>query len=72
MTIFERASYLVNYFGGVRRAARALQIDVAYMSRLYRGSKINPGAATLKKLGIEKYLDYRILPGRLSRRQRKG
>ena len=41
-------------FGGLRKAARALEIDVAYLQRLKHGEKINPSPPTLKKLGIKK------------------
>lgn len=50
---------IVNQHGGVRQAARALQIDHGYLSRLWSGDKDNPSEAMMKKLGIEREVSYR-------------
>ena len=38
--------------GSLRAAARALQIDHGYLSRLKAGKKLDPGDAVLRKLGV--------------------
>lgn len=49
---------LVAKHGGLRAAARAIQINYAYLSRLRSGEKTNPTAATLRKLGLKKVVTY--------------
>ena len=59
MKVSERVNELVNYFGGLRRLARAYNMDVSYLSRLWSGEKSNPGPTVLKKLGLVKIVDYK-------------
>jgi len=49
---------LVTKHGGLRAAARAVQINYAYLSRLRTGQKTNPTAAVLRKLGLRKMVVY--------------
>ena len=44
--------------GGLRAAARATGVDVAYLKRLRDGDKDNPSDVTLKKLGLRKEVFY--------------
>lgn len=48
--------------GGLRRAARALKMDAAYLKRLRDGVKTNPSTRTLNKLGLIKVvvIEYRL------------
>lgn len=50
----KRMLALESYHGGVRSAADKLCIDPGYWVRLRDGEKLNPSAATLKKLGLIK------------------
>jgi hypothetical protein len=50
----QRISQLVDRHGSLRAAARAISLDVGYLSRLKSGEKYNPSARVLKKLGIKK------------------
>jgi len=54
----EAAQAHVNRHGGVRLAARALQIDHAYLARLLSGEKDNPSDSVLRKLGLRKVVHY--------------
>lgn len=51
-TIEQQAQAAIADFGGIRPAARALDIDHAYLSRLASGEKTNPSANTLVKLNL--------------------
>jgi len=42
-----------NRHGGLRAAARALKIDVAYLQRLKTGEKCNPSDDVLRKLKLK-------------------
>jgi hypothetical protein len=44
--------------GGLRQAARATGVDVAYLKRLRDGEKENPSESTLKKLRLKKVISY--------------
>jgi transcriptional regulator with XRE-family HTH domain len=43
---------IVTQHGGVRKAARALEVDPGYLSELLNGNKDNPSDDTLDKLGL--------------------
>ena len=49
---------LIDQHGGVRAAARQVQIDAGYLVRLRDGIKTNPGPETLRKLGIKQRVIY--------------
>lgn len=51
------AKAAVERHGGVRKAARALEIEYTYMSRLAAGKRKSAGVDVLRKLG----LTYRIV-----------
>jgi len=44
--------------GGVRPAARVLQVTAAYLSRLNRGHKVWPNDRLLRKLGVRRSVIY--------------
>lgn len=45
---------LVETYGGLRAAARALDIDPGYLWRLHRGKRTTTTDETLKKLGLKR------------------
>ena len=45
--------------GGLRKAARALNIEVSYFWRLRHGDKSNPSDKVLRKLGLAREIEYR-------------
>jgi len=53
-----KVSEIINKYGGVRIAARELQISASYLSRLRSGEKTNPGKDIKKKLGIKSKIMY--------------
>ncbi len=64
MSVSERVSEVIAQYGGVRPAARALDIDAAYLTRLRDGYKNHPSAAILKKLKMKKCVSYvKVTPG---------
>lgn len=58
ISIKDAVDALVVKHGGVRPAARAIQINYAYLSRLRSGEKTNPTGAVLRKLGLRKIVVY--------------
>ena len=46
--------------GGLRKAARALGIDPGYLQRMRDGDKVHPSKETLDKLGLVRFVEYRI------------
>ncbi len=46
--------------GSLRAAARAVDMDVAYMWRLKQGVKRGPGDKTLRKLGLERSVTFKV------------
>ncbi len=67
MTPLQRiAARLIREHNGLRRAARAVGIDHAYLYRLRHGLMTDPGDEILAKLGIEKQVIYRPIEGEKS------
>lgn len=50
----EAVQNAIDKHGGLRAAARALDINWAYLWRLHRGEKRNPTAKVLRKLKLRK------------------
>jgi hypothetical protein len=50
----EAVQRAIDRHGGLRAAARALDINWAYLWRLHRGKKRNPTAKILRKLKLRK------------------
>ena len=47
--------------GGLRAAAKAMDMDPSYLLRLMTGEKTNPSRKTLAKLGLVRVENYRRL-----------
>jgi hypothetical protein len=63
LTLTQRIETLVAQHGTLRAAAKATQVDAAYLSRLWSGEKDGPSALTLKRLGLKsKTIYYRDNP----------
>ena len=59
MTVIQRkVEELIMEFSGLRRAARLLNIDPAYLHRLRMGQKKNPSQFILSKLGLRRVVSY--------------
>jgi len=59
VTIQTRCRELVEQHGGVRKAARALDMDPGYFLRLADGNKSSPSDEILRKLGLVRVVTYR-------------
>lgn len=54
----------IDQHGGVRKAARALRMTPAYLSRLRSGNKQNPSDKILRKLGLRRSIKFESRPPR--------
>lgn len=54
----ERILEAIERHGSLRAAARVLQVDAAYLSRLRDGYKTDPGDALLRKLKLRRVVTY--------------
>ena len=57
-TVKQTIEALIKKHNGLRSAARAVDMDPAYLLRLRDGDKQNPSEETLKKLGLRVSLSY--------------
>lgn len=64
MTLQERIDQLTARHGTLRAAARVVQIDASYLSRLRHGEKENPTDDVLRRLGVRRVVSYELLKGR--------
>ena len=53
-----RIQELAKKHGSLRAAARVLEIDAGYLSRLQGGSKLEPSDGVLRKLGLKRVVTY--------------
>jgi hypothetical protein len=53
-----RIQELAKQHGSLRAAARVLQVDAGYLSRLQDGSKTEPSDDVLRKLNLRKVVNY--------------
>lgn len=58
--------------GSLRKAAKVLEVDFAYLWRLQTGRKSNPGAELSRKLGIAREVSFRKVNGRRSKNGAAG
>lgn len=58
MTLAERVEQLTKQHGSLRAAARAIEIDAGYLSRLASGEKAHPSDAYLRRMGLKRITDY--------------
>ena len=59
MTLQQRVRQLVAEHGTLRAAAKAVSVEVSYLSRLEHGEKTNPSEAVLERLGLVRVVTYR-------------
>lgn len=60
MTLADRIHQLAAQHGSLRAAARALDCDVGYLSRLRSGVKTAPAAALLDRMGLRAVVTYEL------------
>lgn len=53
---------LIKQHGSLRKAGTATGINYAYLQRLHKGTKVNPTAAMLARLGLRRRSTYGDLP----------
>lgn len=53
-----RLQQFADKHGSIRAAARVLQVDHAYLSRLIDGTKANPSEQLLRKVGLRRLVSY--------------
>lgn len=63
MNLSDRVLQLCEQHGSLRAAARAVQIDASYLSRLLSGEKVNPSALYLRRLGLKRIIQYSLAKG---------
>ncbi len=65
-------SMLAKQHGSLRKAARALKIDHAYLWRLKQGKKNDPSEAVLRKLGLRRIVIVTYVDRRSDSARRTG
>lgn len=63
MTLSERIGELAYKHGSLRAAARVLQVDAGYLTRLADGSKARPGKELLRRMGLRQVIVYERTKG---------
>ena len=53
-----RIAELIAQHGSLRAAARVLECDAGYLSRLWRGEKNDPGETLLRRMGLRQIVTY--------------
>lgn len=61
MTLAERVEQLVAKHGSLRAAARAIQVEPSYLSRLRSGERVRPLKLTLTRMGLRAVWTYEPL-----------
>lgn len=56
----ERILQLIEQHGSLRAAARVIDVDPGYLSRLARGEKVQPSADILRRMGIKRVVTYEL------------
>lgn len=63
ITLAQRIEELTAHHGSLRAAARVLETDAGYLSRLASGEKDDPGETLLRRMGLRRVVSYeRRLP----------
>ena len=57
-TLQIRIAELAAQHGSLRAAARVLEVDVGYLSRLASGEKSDPGETLLRRMGLRQVVTY--------------
>lgn len=63
MTLAERIAELVTQHGSLRAAARVLECDAGYLSRLQSGEKDNPEDWLLRRMKLRRIVTYERTDG---------
>lgn len=58
VTLRSRIAELIEQHGSLRAAARVLDCDPGYLSRLQSGEKDDPGAHLLRRMGLRQTVTY--------------
>lgn len=58
VTVPQRLDELIAQHGSLRAAARVLDFDAGYLSRLHSGESFNPGETILRRLGLREITTY--------------
>lgn len=58
VTLQSRIAELVEQHGSLRAAARVMEIDAGYLSRLASGEKSDPGETLLRRMGLKQNITY--------------
>lgn len=58
MTLAERIAELIEQHGSLRAAARVLECDAGYLSRLQSGEKDNPEVWLLRRMNLRRVVSY--------------
>lgn len=58
MTLSERIKELIAQHGSLRAAARVLECDAGYLSRLASGEKADPSEKLLRRMGLRQIVTY--------------
>lgn len=61
VTLQQRINEITELFGSLREAASILGLDAGYLSRLRSGSKADPSADVLAKLGLQRKVAYTLV-----------
>lgn len=56
--LMRRIHELSDQHGSLRAAARVLEVDVGYLSRLASGEKDDPGETLLRRMGLRRVVTY--------------
>jgi hypothetical protein len=62
VSITDAIGLLMAKHGSLRAVARVLSIDHAYLFRLLKGEKVNPGPQVLRKLRLRKVVVIKYVP----------
>ena len=57
-TLAQRIAELSEQHGSLRAAARVLEVDAGYLSRLASGEKSDPGETLLRRMGLRAVTTY--------------
>jgi hypothetical protein len=58
MSLQHRVAELIVQHGSLRAAARAIQVEPAYLCRLGNGERARPGKDILRRMGLRAVLTY--------------
>ena len=62
ISLTDAIGLLMAKHGSLRAAARALDVDAAYLYRLLKGERVNPGPKILRKLRLKRIVTVAYVP----------